>query len=349
MTLGPLMIDIDGPELTGADRDLLQHPLVGGVILFARNFVDRAQVTELNRQIRSARDGDLLIAVDQEGGRVQRFRDGFAELPPLRFIGRQYDADEAAGRHMATLHGRLMATELLDTGVDFSFAPVVDIDRGLCVVIGDRALHDKPDVVAGLALAYMQGMRQAGMAAVAKHFPGHGGVVGDSHHVLPEDRREYPDLLDDMRPYSTLIDDGLRGVMMAHILYSSVIDDIASLSHYWINQVLRGQLGFQGAVFSDDLSMAGAESAGGPLDRSLIALEAGADMILVCNDRAAVEAVVDGVTAPVNVAAAARLAAMHSTPGSNAAPAYGGAEWESMSRELVAATEPPPLELDGDA
>ena len=349
MTLGPLMIDVDGPELAAADRELLQHPLVGGVILFARNFVDREQVTELNRQIREAARADVLIAVDQEGGRVQRFDTGFTELPPLRLIGRQYDADEAEGRRMATLHGRLMATELLDTGVDFSFAPVVDIDRGLCDVIGDRALHGTPEVVAGLALAYMQGMRQAGMAAVAKHFPGHGGVVGDSHHVLPEDRREYPDLLDDMRPYTTLIDDGLKGVMMAHILYSSVLNEVASLSGYWINQVLRGQLGFQGAVFSDDLSMAGAESAGGPLDRSLVALEAGADMILVCNDRAAVEAVVDGVTVTTNIAAAARLAAMHPVPGVYETAAFGGAEWQAMQQELIAATEPPPLELDGDA
>ncbi|MBT8421696.1 MAG: beta-N-acetylhexosaminidase [Gammaproteobacteria bacterium] len=349
MTIGPLMIDVGGTELTAEDRELLAHPLVGAVILFSRNFADRAQVTELNRQIRAACSNDVLIAVDQEGGRVQRFDAGFTELPPLRIIGHQYDADPAAGRNLAMLHARIMATELLDTGVDFSFAPVVDIDRGLCEVIGDRALHKSPDGVATLALAYMQGMRQAGMAAVAKHFPGHGGVVGDSHHVLPEDRREFPQLLDDMRPYSTLISDGLKGVMMAHIVYSSVLGEIASLSNYWINDVLRGQLGFQGAVFSDDLSMAGAESAGSPIDRSLVALQAGADMILVCNDRPAVEAVVDGVKHQPNVVAAARLAAMHPVPGAYEQCSYGSDVWQTAQQELLAAIEPPPLELDGDA
>jgi len=348
MTLGPLMIDVEGLELTPADRELLTHPLVGGVILFARNFVDRAQVTELNRQIRKLRSPGLLIAVDQEGGRVQRFKDGFTELPNLRWVGREYDANAARGRHLATLHGRLMATELLDTGVDFSFAPVVDIDRGLCEVIGDRSPHTTPEGVASLALAYMQGMRQAGMAAVAKHFPGHGGVVGDSHHVLPEDRREYADILDDMQPYATLIDDGLKGVMMAHILYSSIADEIASLSGYWIDQILRGELGFRGAVFSDDLSMAGAESAGGPVERSLVALQAGADMILVCNDREAVEQVVSGVQAEANPAAMARLAAMRAAPREQGSSAYGSSGWQTMQQELLAAIEPPPLQLDGD-
>lgn len=349
MTLGPLMIDLEGPELTPAERDMLAHPLVGGVILFTRNFVDREQLTELNRQVRAVRSPGVLIAVDQEGGRVQRFREGFTQLPSLRLIGRQYDVNATAGRQLARLHGRLMATELLNTGVDFSFAPVVDIDRGLCEVIGDRSPHRTPEGVASLSLAYMQGMRKAGMAAVAKHFPGHGGVVGDSHHVLPEDRREFTDLLDDMRPYTTLIENGLKGVMMAHIRYSAVTSEVASLSDYWIKQVLRGRLGFNGAVFSDDLSMAGAESAGGPVERSLAALTAGADMILVCNDRAAVESVLDGVSVRPDVVANARLAAMRPNPDAERTADYGSTEWESMRTELLAAVEPPPLELDGQA
>ena len=191
MTLGPLMIDIEGTELSAEDRELLRHPLVGGIILFTRNYTDREQLAELTRTIREQRSPAVLIAVDQEGGRVQRFREGFTELPPLRWLGREYDADPTRARELAMLHARLMAAELLDAGIDFSFAPVVDIDYGLCEVIGDRSPHRDPEAVAAISLAYLQGLRQAGMAAVAKHFPGHGAVVGDSHVTLPEDRREY--------------------------------------------------------------------------------------------------------------------------------------------------------------
>lgn len=349
MTLGPLMIDIAGTALTAGDRELLQHPLVGGVILFSRNYVDRDQLRALNQEIHAVRSPAVLIAVDHEGGRVQRFREGFCELPPLRWVGRHFDSDPNGARELARLHARLMATELLDVGVDFSFAPVLDIDRGLCEVIGDRSPHPDPESVAALSLAYMQGMRQAGMAAVGKHFPGHGGVVGDSHKVLPEDRREYAELLDDIRPYRSLIDDGLKGIMMAHIRYSAVCPDIASLSRYWIRQVLRGELGFKGAVFSDDLSMAGAESAGAPVDRSSIALEAGADMILVCNDRAAVEQVIGNLKVVDSVAAHARLAAMRPVMARYQTAAYGSPEWQRMREAMDAATATPPLELDGEA
>ncbi len=349
MTLGPLMVDIAGTELAPTDREILRHPLVGGVILFARNFATPEQLRALTAAIRGLRSPELLIAVDQEGGRVQRLRDGFTTLPPLRWIGREYDNDEARGRHLAMLHGRLMATEVLAGGIDFSFAPVVDIDRGLCEVIGDRAPHREPAAVAALALAYMQGMRQAGMAAVAKHFPGHGGVVGDSHHVLPEDRREFADLLDDMRPYETLIDDGLRGVMMAHIRYTAVCDEVASLSAYWIRTVLRRQLGFRGAVFSDDLSMAGAEVVGGPLERSRAALDAGADMILICNDRAAVESVLGKLQVQPDAAVHARLAAMRPVAERYARAPLASAGWQSCRDELLAAFATPPLELDGNS
>lgn len=347
MSLGPLMIDLEGLALTPEEEELLQHPLVGGVILFSRNFASREQVQQLTASIRAGRAPAPLIAVDQEGGRVQRFRDGFAELPPLRWIGLEFAADRQRGRRLAIQFARLMAIELIDVGVDFSFAPVLDIDRGLCDVIGDRALHADPDCVAALGLAYMQGMRQAGMAAVAKHFPGHGGVVGDSHVVLPEDRREYTELLDDMRPYTSLIEDGLRGVMMAHILYSSVDAQIASLSPYWINDELRSRLGFQGAVFSDDLSMAGAEGAGTPLARTRAALAAGADMALICNDRDAVRSVLRDLETAPNIAGQARLAAMRAAPERYASLPYGSVEWASLKAELAAAQARPDLTLNG--
>jgi len=347
MTLGPLMIDVEGCELTAADRELLAHPLVGGIILFSRNYHDREQVRELNRQIRAVRSPGLLIAVDQEGGRVQRFREGFHVLPPLRWLGHEYDADPARGRQLALQCARLMAIELLDVGVDFSFAPVLDIDRGLCEVIGDRAAHPDPESVAALGLAYMQGMRQAGMVAVGKHFPGHGGVVGDSHCVLPEDRREYTDLLDDMRPYRSLIADGLRGVMMAHIRYPAVEQAIASFSSYWMEVVLRGELGFGGAIFSDDLSMAGADIGGSPAERAALALAAGADMALICNARAAVEAVLSELPESPRIPSQARLAAMRSNRQRYAEAPYGSAAWSALQATVAQARATPDLQLDG--
>jgi beta-N-acetylhexosaminidase len=346
------MIDLGGTSVERDDHRWLQHPVVGGIILFARNFTDRDQVRELVRQIHALRaeagGTPLLIAVDQEGGRVQRFKEGFTRLPPLRWLGHLHDQSASHARKLATLAARVMATEIIDTGVDFSFAPCIDIDRGACEVIGDRALHSAPDVVAELSLAYMQGMRQAGMAAVAKHFPGHGAVTGDSHLVLPEDPRPLTELSDDMRPYSTLIDDGLQGVMMAHIRYTECDTQIASLSDYWMNTVLRRQLGFNGAIFSDDLSMKGAAVGGDAGERALAALRAGADMVLVCNDRAAVGPVVSALENYQDPVAHARLAAMRAnTQRYNNAP-YGSAGWEADVETLQAALdERPALELDG--
>jgi beta-N-acetylhexosaminidase len=328
------MIDVAGESLNAEDREILQHPLVGGVILFGRNFTGRAQITQLVDEIRILRSPPLLVAVDQEGGRVQRFREGFTELPPVAWLGQLYEGNPGETRRMAGLHARVMATELLDTGVDFSFAPVVDIDYGLCEVIGDRAMHKDPDVVAMLGLAYMQGMRQAGMAAVAKHFPGHGGVEGDSHLLLPEDHRSRAELADDIRPYTTLIDDGLHGVMMAHVRYADVHQSIASMSSYWIRDVLRNELGFAGAVFSDDLSMAGASVVGDVNERASIALQAGADMILICNDRASVEAVINNLQEYDEAVSAARLPAMRADRTKYAAAPYQSPEWEMMTASL---------------
>ena len=349
MALGPLMIDVEGLELTAEDRDLLLHPLVGGIILFSRNFVDREQVKALTAEIRALRSPSLLIAVDQEGGRVQRFRNGFTVLPPLNWLGHLYDADPAQARALAIVAARVMAQEVLDAGVDFSFAPVLDIDRGCCEVIGDRAIHEQSEVVGALGMAYMQGMRQVGMPAVAKHFPGHGGVVGDSHHVLPEDHRPYSELLDDLRPYTSLIDDGLQGVMMAHIRYTECDPVIASLSPYWMQSVLRGELGFNGAIFSDDLTMEGASVGGSVSERADAALRAGADMILLCNNRESVGPVLQSLEGYDQPVSHGRLAAMRADFKRYAEVPRGSPDWEQSLAILDSAQERPPLILDGES
>ncbi len=349
MALGPLMIDVEGLTLTAEDRELLMNPLVGGLILFSRNFADRAQVRALTGAVRALRSPPLLIAVDQEGGRVQRFREGFTELPPLCWLGHMHDEDPARARLLAIAAARVMAQEVLETGCDFSFAPVLDIDRGCCEVIGDRAIHAQSEVVGALGMAYMQGMRQVGMPAVAKHFPGHGGVIGDSHHVLPEDHRTYSELLDDLIPYASLIGDGLRGVMMAHIRYTACDSVIASLSPYWMREVLRGQLGFNGAIFSDDLTMKGASVGGSVAERAAAALDGGADMILLCNNRAAVGSALDALEGYDHPVSHGRLAAMRADFKRYAEVPRGSEDWQRSVSMLRAAQEPPPLVLNGGA
>lgn len=295
MTLGPLMVDVAGHALTADEQARLQDPLVGGVILFSRNFRDRQQVRELVAEIRAVRSPHLLVAVDQEGGRVQRFREGFYPLPPLRWLGHQYDLDNERGRRLAQTCGWLMAAEVLDAGVDFSFAPVVDLDYGTSEVIGDRAFHRDPEVVAELASAYILGMHKAGMIAVAKHFPGHGYVVADSHLDLPVDPRTVSELYDDLQPFGRLIRQGVNGVMVAHVRYPQVDGDVASLSPYWLRTALRGELGFGGVIFSDDLSMQALATEGDMPERARRALAAGADMALICNDPAAADATLEAL------------------------------------------------------
>src|SRR5271155_489569 len=288
MSLGPLMIDIAGTELTPEDIKVLTHPLVGSVILFTRNYRDIAQVTALTAAIRALRSPQLLIAVDHEGGRVQRFREGFTRLPSARLLGRRYDQDRREGLSLAQSVGWLMASELRAVGVDFSFAPCVDLEYG---VSGDRAFHSDPEAVAALGAAYMAGMREAGMAAVAKHFPGHGAVIADSHVAQPVDRRKFVDLEADIRPYRLPIDNNLAGVLGAHVVFPAVDPLPASLSHRWIAGVLRGELGFHGCVFADDLSMAGAAAFGDVIARAELALAAGCDVLPICNSRPSVELV----------------------------------------------------------
>jgi beta-N-acetylhexosaminidase len=315
MTLGPVMVDLGGIALEPDERDLLAHPQVGSVILFTRNYEGRDQLARLVAEIHGIRTPPLLVAVDQEGGRVQRFREGFTRLPPLREIGRRFAADRAAGLALARQLGWLMAAELRAVGVDMSFAPCVDLDYGVSGVIGDRALHADAAAVSELAVAYMLGMRDAGMAATAKHFPGHGAVAADSHVALPVDRREWPDIESDLRPYRRLIANGLPAVMVAHVVFPAVDERPASLSRRWIGDVLRGELGFQGAVFADDLSMAGAVAWGDIATRAALAREAGCDVLPVCNDRRSALALIESLRSAPDPVGRMRLVRLHGRVG----------------------------------
>lgn len=345
MTLGPLMVDLEGTELQPIEREILLHPLVGSVILFARNYHDPEQLTKLVADIHAVRSPALIVAVDHEGGRVQRFREGFSRLPPLRRIGHEYDASPQAGRTLARELGWLMAAELRAHGVDLSFAPCVDLDYGVSEVIGDRALHADPAIVGELAVAYMHGMRSAGMVATAKHFPGHGAVVADSHHALPIDRRSLVDLEPDIAPYRLLIDNGLAGVMVAHVLYPQIDDVPASASMRWIRGYLRTELQFQGVVFADDLSMAGAAAVGGIVERAERALAAGCDVLPVCNHRDSVIALLEGFRPATDAAASLRRIRLRGRGQWSADSLRGMPEWQAAQRALERCAAPPELRL----
>ena len=348
MTLGPLMVDVAGLALAADERVRLRHPLVGGIILFSRNFHDLDQVRALVADIRGVRSPPLLVAVDQEGGRVQRFREGFYPLPPLRWLGLKYDQDNDEGRRLARTCGWLMAAEVLDTGVDFSFAPVVDLDYGSSGVIGNRSLHRDPEIVAELASAYILGMHKAGMVAVAKHFPGHGYVAADSHLSLPVDPRTFAELYDDLLPYGRLIRQGVNGIMVAHVRYPQVDGEVASLSPYWLHTALRGELGFGGVIFSDDLSMQALKSEGDMATRARRSLIAGVDMALICNDPEAADvtlAALEGYGDPVSqVVSQARLVALRRRQ-TDATRFRGSLPWQQAIRALDDAQAPPDLTL----
>ncbi len=301
LPLGPVMLDLEGDTtLTARDEKRLHHPLVGGVILFGRNCVDTNQLGELTRQIHALRSPPLLIAVDQEGGRVQRFRRGFTRLPCARRYGELYDHDPVEGLETAQRMGVIMASELMAVGIDLCFAPVLDVAQAESEVIGDRAFHSDPHVVARLAEAFISGMDEAGMAAVGKHFPGHGGVSGDSHVCLPCDHRPLSDIETcDLVPYRELVT-RLGGVMTAHVLFDAVDEYTPTYSRLWINDVLRGELGFEGVVFSDDLIMQGADTVHDVVDRAMTALDAGCNMILVCNNLRSVDRILSRMQAPMN-------------------------------------------------
>ena len=307
LPLGPLMIDVAGLELADLDRERLLHPLIGGVILFKRNYRDPPQLTALCATIHALRSPALPIAIDHEGGRVQRCREGFTHVPPMRRLGELWDSDPAAARKAAADLGYLLAAELRACGVDYSFTPVLDLDWGPSGVIGDRAFHKNPDAVAQLAGALIEGLAAAGMGCCGKHFPGHGWVAADSHLAIPVDERSLAEMEPDLIPYRRL---KLHGVMPAHVIYPRVDSRPAGFSPVWLEK-LRTEFGFDGVIFSDDLSMEGAAFAGNMVQRTQAAWAAGCDMLLICN---APDAVADVLANwqprpdPVRAARIARIA-----------------------------------------
>jgi beta-N-acetylhexosaminidase len=311
MGSGPVMLDVLGKTLTAEDEARLRHPLVGGVILFARNYESPSQLCELTAAIRAVRTPPLLIAVDHEGGRVQRFREGFTKIPAMRELGRIWDAHPQRARHLAQQAGYVLAAELRACGVDFSFTPVLDVDYGQSSVIGDRAFHSDPEAIAELAHSLLLGLKQGGMHTVGKHFPGHGYVKADSHLDIPVDEREFVDIeMCDLIPFQRMVDYGLSAVMPAHVIYPKVDNRPAGFSPVWLKQVLRGQLGFEGVIFSDDLSMEGATVAGGIVQRASAALNAGCDMVLVCNKPESADELLSGLRWEMPAVSRARLVQM---------------------------------------
>ncbi|MFZ9642317.1 MAG: beta-N-acetylhexosaminidase [Candidatus Methylopumilus sp.] len=312
MTLGPVMLDVVGKTLSAEDIKRLQHPLVGGVILFSRNFESPAQLKALTASIHAVRQPPLLIAVDHEGGRVQRFKEGFTKIPPMREFGKIWDAHPKKAKELALEAGWILAAELRAHGVDFSFTPVLDMDYGESQVIGNRAFHVKAQAIHELAYALMQGLKRGGMPAVGKHFPGHGYVAADSHVAIPVDEREFDEIAQhDMQPFRQMIDDGIQAIMPAHVIYPKVDEKPAGFSPRWLQKVLRERLGFDGVIFSDDLSMEGALVAGDVTARALAALNAGCDMVLLCNRPDLADELLAHLKWEMTGASRARLARMH--------------------------------------
>jgi len=304
------VVDVLGPLLTEEDCARIRHPAAGAVILFARNYENPEQLAKLTADIERQREPALPVCVDHEGGRVQRFRDGFTPIPPMRTLGKLWDRDRAAAKEAASSVGYIIAAELGAHGVDFSFAPVLDLDYGGSSVIGDRALHFDPTAVGALGACLVKGLAQGGVAAVGKHFPGHGYAEADSHVAVPRDERTFKEIArKDMAPYKPVIEAGLAAVMPAHVIYPAVDPQPAGYSAHWLQEVLRKQLGFQGLVFSDDLSMEGAALAGGPPQRARAALAAGCDMVLLCNNPAGLDELLDSL-ADVPLAQPERLERM---------------------------------------
>jgi beta-N-acetylhexosaminidase len=294
--MGPIMLDVSGFELTHEEIDILDHPLVGGLILFSRNYHDQKQLFDLVRHIRSVTRNDVIIATDHEGGRVQRFRQGFSDIPAMGSINRQTNENIQQSGYLCEQFGWLMAAELLAFDIDISFAPVLDI-QGVSEVIGDRSFHQQPQIIVQLASDFIKGMHRAGMSATGKHFPGHGNVLEDSHVAMPIDKRSREDIFNlDMAIFKSIHQQGLLdAVMPAHVIYPEVDDLPAGFSETWIKQILRQELDFDGVVFSDDLSMQGAVQMGNIVERAELAIAAGCDMVLVCNDPMGAVKVIDGL------------------------------------------------------
>lgn len=348
MSLGPIMLDLDSVEMSPEEREILQNPLVGGVILFSRNFSSVSQLVSLVKEIHQIRNPRLLISVDHEGGRVQRFRDGFSSLPAVGHFGELYNQNPKKAKLLSETTGWLMAAELRAVGIDFSFAPVLDINYGLSSVIGDRAFHQDKQIIVELAHAYTKGMHDAGMAATGKHFPGHGAVIADSHVDIPVDNRGYNEIYaNDIVPFKRMIHNGLAAVMPAHVIYPEVDSYPAGFSEVWLKDILRQRLGFQGVIFSDDLDMKGASVIGENYsDRANKALSAGCDMVLVCNNRAGALNVLDNMDDFNGAVSHLRLARMHGKHATSMSELHKTQAWKEATDMIKRYQDDPTLELN---
>ena len=346
MLLGPVMIGLSGLQIDAEEREMLMHPLVGGVVLFSRNYESVEQLQALVDELHALRDPHLLVAVDHEGGRVQRFRHDFTVLPAVGQLGRIYQSNRDRALQLSQLSGWLMAAELRAVGIDFSFAPVLDVDKGFSQIIGDRAFATDADAVTELARSYIRGMHEAGMAATGKHFPGHGSVEADSHLALPIDERRFEDIqLDDLVPFERLCDSGLEAMMAAHVWYKNIDDQLAGFSRFWLQEVLRRRLGFQGLIFSDDLEMEAASVAGTVSERAERALTAGCDVVLVCQTRQAMTATLDGLQPRHNPTAQLRMVRMHGRTAPKRVQLQADPRWQQAVRQVLAYDEPHTLDL----
>ena len=348
MSLGPIMLDLDSIEMSPEEREILQNPLVGGVILFTRNFSSVEQLTHLVNEIHQLREPRLLVAVDHEGGRVQRFRDGFTSLPAVGHFGDIYKNNKKRAHLLSETAGWMMAAELRAVGIDFSFAPVLDVDYGMSKVIGDRAFHHDGHIIVELAHAYTKGMHDAGMAATGKHFPGHGAVTADSHVDIPVDDREYNEIYaHDILPFKRMIQNGMAAIMPAHVIYPKVDKLPAGFSEIWLKDILRKRLAFQGVIFSDDLDMKGASVIGEKyVDRAEKALSAGCDMVLVCNNREGALNVLDNLSGHNDPVSHLRLARMHGRHEITMAELHKMDQWKKSSDMLKHYQDNPTLDLE---